>query len=93
MGWPVPSSFGLLACWFVLPDSRRRLRRAGRSLTAIDGVAIVTGAAHGIGLAIAQRLDAAGASVVAVDVDGDELGKAPLPSTATRLVKDVAEDR
>ena len=58
----------------------------------MDGVAIVTGAAHGIGLAIAQRLGAGGVRVVAVDVDGDELGKAPLPDSATRLVKDAAED-
>ena len=58
----------------------------------MDGVAIVTGAAHGIGLAIAQRIGAAGARVVAVDVDADGLAAAPLPRDAVRLVKDVADD-
>jgi NAD(P)-dependent dehydrogenase (short-subunit alcohol dehydrogenase family) len=58
----------------------------------MDGVAVVTGAAHGIGLAVAQRLCVAGAQVVAVDLDGDELRRAPLSDAAARLVKDVAED-
>jgi NAD(P)-dependent dehydrogenase (short-subunit alcohol dehydrogenase family) len=58
----------------------------------MDGVAIVTGAAHGIGLAIAQRLGAAGARVVAADIDADRLATAPLPRGAIRLVKDAAED-
>jgi len=58
----------------------------------MDGVAIVTGAAHGIGLAIAQRIGAAGARVVAVDIDADGLAAAPLPQDAVRLVKDVADD-
>jgi NAD(P)-dependent dehydrogenase (short-subunit alcohol dehydrogenase family) len=58
----------------------------------MDGVAIVTGAAHGIGLAIAQRIGAAGARVVAVDIDADELASAPLPRDAVRLVKDLADD-
>lgn len=34
-------------------------------------VAVVTGAASGIGLASARRLSAAGATIVAVDIDGD----------------------
>jgi NAD(P)-dependent dehydrogenase (short-subunit alcohol dehydrogenase family) len=36
-----------------------------------DKVAIVTGAAKGIGRAIATRLDSAGATVVLADIDGD----------------------
>ncbi len=39
-------------------------------------VAIVTGAARGIGLAVAERLTASGASVAVWDVDGAEAGKA-----------------
>lgn len=53
---------------------------------------IVTGAAHGIGLAVAQRLGNAGARVVAVDIDADKLAAALLPANAVRLVKDVADD-
>lgn len=56
------------------------------------GVAIVTGAAHGIGLAAARRLAARGLAVAAVDVDGDELTKADLPAGVVRLVRDLADD-
>jgi NAD(P)-dependent dehydrogenase (short-subunit alcohol dehydrogenase family) len=58
----------------------------------MDGVGIVTGAAHGIGLAVARRLASSGMTVVAVDIDGDILRDAPLPDSAVRLVKDLAED-
>jgi NAD(P)-dependent dehydrogenase (short-subunit alcohol dehydrogenase family) len=54
--------------------------------------AIVTGAAHGIGLATARRLGAAGLRVVAVDVDGERLGAAELPAGAVRVVADLADD-
>src|SRR6266545_5443481 len=58
----------------------------------MDGVAIVTGAAHGIGLAVARRVGASGLTVAAVDVDGGALRDAPLPDGAVRLVKDLSED-
>lgn len=58
----------------------------------MSGVAIVTGAAHGIGLATARRLTDRGLTVVAVDVDGDELSRAPLPTGTVRLVRDLADD-
>ncbi|HEY7069189.1 MAG TPA: SDR family oxidoreductase [Acidimicrobiales bacterium] len=55
-------------------------------------VAVVTGAARGIGLAVAQRLGARGTAVAAVDVDGDALARAPLPPDSLRITADVADD-
>jgi NAD(P)-dependent dehydrogenase (short-subunit alcohol dehydrogenase family) len=52
--------------------------------------AVVTGAARGIGLAIARRLLQEGASVLAVDLDGDGL-KAIAAEGAEILVANVAE--
>lgn len=57
-----------------------------------DGVAIVTGAGHGIGLATAQRLAGLGMVVAAVDIDADALRDAPLPADVLRVVHDVADD-
>jgi NAD(P)-dependent dehydrogenase (short-subunit alcohol dehydrogenase family) len=58
----------------------------------MDGVAVVTGAAQGIGLATARRLGALGLSVVAVDVDGDALENAALPEGSLRVVEDLGND-
>jgi NAD(P)-dependent dehydrogenase (short-subunit alcohol dehydrogenase family) len=58
----------------------------------MDGAAIVTGAAHGIGLAVARRLASSGLTVVAVDIDGETLRDAPLPEGAVRLVRDLSDD-
>lgn len=52
--------------------------------------AVVTGAARGIGLAIARRLLAEGASVLAVDLDGDGL-KTIEAEGADTLVANVAD--
>ncbi len=53
----------------------------------IDGAAVVTGAAGGIGLAICRRLAAAGATIVAVDM-ADRLGAAvaDLESSGARVI-------
>jgi NAD(P)-dependent dehydrogenase (short-subunit alcohol dehydrogenase family) len=52
--------------------------------------AVVTGAARGIGLAIARRLLQEGASVLAVDLDGEGL-RAVQAAGAETLVADVAD--
>lgn len=54
--------------------------------------ALVTGAARGIGLAIARRLLAAEATVIALDKDADALGAAFGAGEATLVVADVAAD-
>jgi NAD(P)-dependent dehydrogenase (short-subunit alcohol dehydrogenase family) len=54
--------------------------------------AIVTGAAHGIGLAIARRLRAAGAAVIALDKDEEALAAAFQAGEATLIVADVGGD-
>ena len=46
--------------------------RRGKSVGRVDGrVAIVTGAAQGIGWAIAQRLGNEGAAVLLADLNGE----------------------
>lgn len=60
-----------------------------------DGkVAVVTGAAGGLGAASARRLASEGASVVAVDIDGDRLRQlaGSLPSPALAVVADVSAE-
>lgn len=51
--------------------------------------ALVTGAAHGIGLGIAQRLLKQGATVVAVDQDREGIHHAALPGDCIRIHGDV----
>lgn len=60
--------------------------------TLTGQVAIVTGAAHGIGLGVARALGDEGATVVAVDIDSDGLSRAPLPDGTRRVVGDVTRD-
>jgi NAD(P)-dependent dehydrogenase (short-subunit alcohol dehydrogenase family) len=59
----------------------------------IDGrLALVTGAARGIGLGIATRLGACGARVIATDRDFGALEQAHREGSATLLELDVADD-
>jgi len=51
---------------------------------------IVTGAARGIGLALAQRFAAAAAEVVVVDLDGDDARRAAGEIGATAVTADVS---
>ncbi|GAA2818675.1 SDR family NAD(P)-dependent oxidoreductase [Kitasatospora sp. CM 4170] len=57
-------------------------------------VCVVTGAASGIGRAVAERFAAEGAAVVATDVDRDGLGRLAdrLPQAVTTVVGDVSRD-
>jgi NAD(P)-dependent dehydrogenase (short-subunit alcohol dehydrogenase family) len=55
-------------------------------------LALVSGAAHGIGYAIARHLADAGFRIVAVDADRDELAGTDLPAGTIRLVHDIADD-
>lgn len=52
-------------------------------------VALVTGAASGIGAAITQRLRSAGASVLLADIDADRLAAAPTDDRLRTAVTDV----
>jgi rhamnose utilization protein RhaD (predicted bifunctional aldolase and dehydrogenase)/NAD(P)-dependent dehydrogenase (short-subunit alcohol dehydrogenase family) len=88
-----------LGGWCALPEGelfdveyweleQAKLARSGPG-RAFDGrVAIVTGAASGIGLAVATELVAQGASVVTADVHPL---KAPLPGTAVHVVCDLTD--
>jgi 3-oxoacyl-[acyl-carrier protein] reductase len=57
-------------------------------------VAVVTGAAHGIGLATARKLVEEGATVVAADVDGEALGRlaSQHPGSIVPVVGDLMDD-
>lgn len=61
----------------------------------LDGrVALVTGGAQGLGLAIARRFAAEGATLVVADIDGDAASAATgeLDGTATAVAADVADE-
>jgi NAD(P)-dependent dehydrogenase (short-subunit alcohol dehydrogenase family) len=60
-------------------------------MATLDGkVAVVTGAASGIGFASARRMRDEGAALVVVDVDGDALSRAAHDLDAVAVVGDVS---
>jgi NAD(P)-dependent dehydrogenase (short-subunit alcohol dehydrogenase family) len=63
-------------------DVERALQADAVDVLAPGRVAVVTGAASGIGLALCRRLSAGGLRVVMADVDGDALGRAAARLTA-----------
>ena len=56
-----------------------------------DKVAIVTGAAQGIGLAVAERFAAEGARLVVADVNGDKILELAKSRSWTGCVSDVRQ--
>jgi rhamnulose-1-phosphate aldolase/alcohol dehydrogenase len=79
--------------YWELEERKLRLRPPAPALTG--RVALVTGGASGIGLAIVQRLSSLGANVVVVDLDEDRAAKAvaDLPADRTLAVAaDVTEE-
>jgi rhamnulose-1-phosphate aldolase/alcohol dehydrogenase len=70
---PIPDSEKFRVEYWELEERKLRLRPPAPPLSG--RVALVTGAASGIGLAIAQRLAAEGACVVVADLDGEGADK------------------
>ena len=80
--------------YWELEEAKLRRRPAPRPLTG--RVAFVTGAASGIGRAIAERLVAEGASVVVADLDGEQAGKVAAAigdDRALAVQVDVSDER
>ncbi|MCI0388325.1 MAG: SDR family oxidoreductase [Acidobacteria bacterium] len=57
-----------------------------------DQVAVITGGASGIGLAIAKKLSSEGASLALIDLTPDALLSAPMPVGKTAFVCDVTNE-
>jgi NAD(P)-dependent dehydrogenase (short-subunit alcohol dehydrogenase family) len=61
--------------------------------TPDEPVAVITGAARGIGRATAWRLARDGYRIAAIDRDGEQLDRADLPPSTVRINHDIAELR
>lgn len=64
----------------------------GRAVATQESVVLVTGAAMGIGKAVAQRLAAAGHRLVLMDVDAEALGRIAAALGAKAIVGSVADE-
>lgn len=71
IGWLRSLSRVVFSGWFQNPSVERRLVLSPNSYRLEDRVAIVTGAASGIGRATSFALAESGASVLVADLDGD----------------------
>jgi rhamnulose-1-phosphate aldolase/alcohol dehydrogenase len=92
---PIPDSEKFRVEYWELEERKLRMRPPAPSLTG--SVAFVTGAASGIGLAIAKRLHGLGAAVVLADLDGEaaqrEAATLVDPDRAVAVRVDVADEQ
>ena len=71
---------------------KKRERQSSQTGDSMAGrIAIVTGAAHGIGLSTSAALSERGFRIAAVDRDAEALAVAPLPPDALRLPRDITD--
>ena len=90
---PIPDSERFRIEYWELEERKLRMRPPARPLQG--RVALVTGGASGIGLAISERLVAEGACVAVVDVDQDRTEKVAADlgaDVAVALVADVSDE-
>jgi rhamnose utilization protein RhaD (predicted bifunctional aldolase and dehydrogenase)/NAD(P)-dependent dehydrogenase (short-subunit alcohol dehydrogenase family) len=92
---PIPDSEKFRVEYWELEERKLRMRPAAPSLSG--AVAFVTGAASGIGLAIAKRLHGLGAAVVIADLDSEgaerEAETLGDPDRAVAVQVDVADEQ
>jgi rhamnulose-1-phosphate aldolase/alcohol dehydrogenase len=86
---PIPDAEKFRIEYWELEERKLRMRPPAPVLTG--RVALVTGGASGIGLAVVQRLSDLGANVVVVDLDEERAGKAVADLPADRALGVAAD--